>query len=107
MCTPGEYCGAGSKVYTIKKLLSYYNFELEQTQKHYYSIFNTELVFNGSLTEKEFLFNKIERMDMEKLYRVFVRSGEKNFEDYVDACIRCWYSRSQMRQMMLSTDWRP
>lgn len=88
-----------SKLYQFEKLLSYYNFELEQTQKHYYSIFSTELVFNGLLPEKEFIFNKIERMDMEKLYRVFVLSGEKNFEDYVNACIRYWYNRAQMMQV--------
>ena len=88
-----------SKLNQFEKLLNYYNFELQQTQKHYYSIFNTELVFNGLLPEKKFIFNKIELMDMAKLYRVFVLSGKKNFEDYVDACIRCWYNRAQMRQI--------
>ena len=48
--------------------------------------------------EKKFIFNKIELMDMAKLYRVFVLSGKKNFEDYVDACIRCWYNRAQIKQ---------
>lgn len=88
-----------SKWKQFEKLLSYYSFELEQTQKHYYSMFSTELVFNGLLPEKEFILNKIELMDMEKLYRVFVLSGKKKFEDYVDACIRCWYNRAQMRQI--------
>lgn len=88
-----------SKLNQFEKLLSYYNFELEQIQKHYYSIFSTELVFNGFLPEKEFIFNKIELMDMEKIYRSFVLSGKKNFEDYVDACIRCWYNREQMRRV--------
>lgn len=88
-----------SKLNQFEKLLSYYNFKLEQTQKHYYSIFSTELVFNGLLPEKELIFNKIELMDMEKLYRVVVLSGKKNFEVYVDACIRCWYNRAQMRQI--------
>lgn len=90
-----------SKLNQFEKLLSYYNFELEQTQKHYYSIFSTELVFNGLLPEKEFIFNKIELLDMERLYRVFVLSGKKNFEDYVDACIRCWYNRAQVRQIYM------
>ena len=49
--------------------------------------------------QKELIFNKIELMDMEKLYRAVVLSGKKNFEDYVDACIRCWYNRAQMRQI--------
>ena len=88
-----------SKLNQFEKLLRYYNFELEQTQKHYYSIFSTELVFNGLLPEKELIFNKIELIDMEKLYRVLVLRGKKNFEDYVDACIKCWYNRAQMRKI--------
>ena len=87
-----------SKLNKFERLLSYYDFELEQTQKHYYSIFSTELVFNGLLPEKESVFNKIELMDMEKLYRIFVLSGKKNFEDYVDTYIRCWYNREQMKR---------
>ena len=83
-----------SKLNQFEKLLSYYNFELEQTQKHYYSIFSTELVFNGFLPEKELIFNKIELMDMKKLYRAVVLSSKKNFEDYVDAYIRYWYHRA-------------
>ena len=88
-----------SKLNQFEKLLAYYNFVLEQTQKHYYSIFSTELVFNGLLPEKELLFNKIELMDMEKIYRDFVHAGKKNLEEYMDACIRCWYNREQMRQI--------
>lgn len=88
-----------SKFNQFQKLLSYYDFKLEQTQKHYYSIFSTELVFNGLLPEKELIFNKIELMDMERLYRDVVINGRKNFEEYVDACIRCWYHRAQMRQI--------
>lgn len=88
-----------SKLKQFEKIFSYYNFELEQTQKHYYSIFSTELVFNGLLPDKKHIFNKIELMDMEKIYIFFVRSGKKNFEDYIDTCIRCWYNREQMRQI--------
>ena len=86
------------KLNQFEKILSHYNFELEQTRRHYYSIFSTELVFNGLLPEKEFLFNKIELIDMEKIYAFFVRSGKNNFEEYADACIRRWYHREQMRQ---------
>lgn len=88
-----------SKLSQFEKLLDYYDFELEQTQKHYYSIFSTELVFNGLLPEKQFIFNKIELMDMEKVYSLFVRSGRKNLEEYVDACIQCWLMREQLRQI--------
>lgn len=90
-----------SKLNQFEKLLSYYSFELEQTQKHYYSIFSTELVFNGLLPEKEFIFNRVELMDMKKIYRFFALSGKNNFGDYVDACIRCWYNREQMTQISM------
>ena len=86
-----------SKLNQFEKILSYYNFELEQTQKHYYSIFSTELVFNGRLPEKESLFNKIELMDIERLYRKFILGSNKNFEDYVDTYIRHWYYREQIK----------
>jgi len=88
-----------SKLNQFEKILNYYNFELEQIQKHYYSLFSTELVFNGVLPEKKVIFNKIDLMNMEKIYRVFAPKGEKNFEDYVDAWIRCWYNREQMKQI--------
>ena len=79
-----------SKLNQFEKLLSYYNFHLEQTQNHYYSIFSTELVFNGHLPEKETFLSKIEIMDIERMYLEFVKSGRKSFDEYLDACIRCW-----------------
>lgn len=90
-----------NKLNQFEKLLNYYDFELEQTQKHYYSIFSTELVFNGTLPQKEFAFNQIELMDMEQLYRKFIYSRKQNFEDFVDACIQCWYHRENMRQVRM------
>lgn len=87
-----------SKLNQFEKLLTYYDFELEQTQQHYYSIFSTELVFNGMLPEKEFIFNRIEILDMKNLYKVFLLSGKNNFEDYVDACIQYWYNREQVKR---------
>lgn len=44
-----------NKFKQFKSLLDSYNFELKQVQKHYYSIFSTELVFNGQLPEKRHL----------------------------------------------------
>lgn len=88
-----------SKFNQFSKLLDYYDFKLEQAQKHYYSIFSTELVFNGFLPEKRLDFSKIELMDMGRIYRTFILSGKKDFEDYVDACIRYWYCREQMRPL--------
>lgn len=42
-----------SKFKQFKKLFDKYNFELTQTKRHYYGIFNTELVFNGTLPDKK------------------------------------------------------
>lgn len=77
-----------NKLRQFEKILCDYNFELEQTQKHYYNMFSTELVYNGKLPQKEFVFSRIELFDMEEIYRSFVECGKKNLEEYVDACIR-------------------
>lgn len=90
-----------NKYNQFEKLLCYYNFELEQTQRHYYSIFSTELVFNGLLPQKEFLFNKIELIDIEKMYTSFVSSGKNNLEDFVNTCIMCWYNRERIRRIKM------
>lgn len=90
-----------NKLNQFEKLLEYYNFELEQTQKHYYSIFSTELVFNGFLPEKKILFNQIELIDIERIYESFCRSGKINFEEYLEACVRCWYNREQIKERVM------
>lgn len=87
-----------SKLNQFEKLLGYYNFELEQTQRHYYSMFSTELVFNGLLPQKEFVFNQIELIDVERIYNFFILNGEKKIENFVDACIWCWYNREKIRR---------
>lgn len=90
-----------NKLNQFEKLLDYYNFELEQTQKHYYSIFSTELVFNGFLPEKKILFNQIELIDIERIYEYFCRSGKVNFEEDLEACVRCWYNREQIKERVM------
>lgn len=87
-----------SKLNQFEKILNYYSFELVQTQKHYYNIFNTELVFNGSLPDKKFMFNRIEVFDMERWYRRFMVVGKIDLDEYFDACIRCWYQKEQVRR---------
>lgn len=93
-----------NKLNQFEKLLSDYDFELKQTQKHYYSIFSTELVFNGGLPPKERIFNRIELMDVDKMYRQFVLSGQKDVEGFVESCIRCWYYREKMRHICMSVE---
>lgn len=87
-----------NKLNQFEKLLNYYHFELAQSQRHYYNIFNTELVFNGSLPEKEFLFNRIEIMDLERMYRRFLAMGRSDFEEFFDTCIRYLYQKEQIRR---------
>lgn len=90
-----------SKYGQFERILNYYNFELEQTQRHYYSIFSTELVFNGALPQKEIVFNKIELLDIEKFYASFIGGGKNKFEDFVNACIMCWYNRERIRRISM------
>lgn len=87
-----------SKLNQFEKILNYYNFELVQTKRHYYNIFNTELVFNGSLPDKKILFNHIEVFDMERLYRRIMVMGKIDLDEYLDECIRYWYQKEQVRR---------
>lgn len=90
-----------SKQNQFASLLNYYGFKLEQTQPHYYSIFSTECVYNGILPEKQTFFNKLERLDMEKLCYQFVKEGKINFDEFIDRCINIWYERELRRKRMI------
>lgn len=61
-----------NKLSQFSKLLDYYNFSLEQTKKHYYNIFSTELVYNGVLPEKQSIFGSFEIIDMQNVYNNYV-----------------------------------
>lgn len=84
-------------------LLRYYGFKLEQTQNHYYNIFSTELVYNGFLPEKSLFFNRIEILDIRKLYDRFLKTGQNNFNDFAESCIFTWYLRENNRIRMMKT----
>ncbi|MGP1433230.1 MAG: GNAT family N-acetyltransferase [Peptoanaerobacter stomatis] len=86
-----------NKLNQFEKLLGYYNFELEQTQKHYYSIFSTELVFNGLLPEKKFVFNKIELKGIERICKAFILDDKQNFVDYLNDYIKYCYNQEKIR----------
>lgn len=77
--------------------MNYYNFELEQTQKHYYGLFSTELVFNGLLPEKKFIFNRLELKNIERICSSFILSDKRNFENYLNDWIRYWYNQEKIR----------
>lgn len=61
----------------FNKLFEHYNFKLEQRNKNYYHIFNTELAYNGILPKKDklliripnYIFNEaLERMQSENIF---------------------------------------
>lgn len=76
-----------SKYAQFSSLIDRYGFELEQKRKHYYSIFSTELVFNGELPEKEFSLNKIELIDFYTLIQDFLKAGSYDFDQYIERFI--------------------
>lgn len=87
----------------FSSLLDYYGFKLEQTQRHYYNIFSTELVYNGSLPEKELFFNKIELLDIQKLYQKCVKTGKSNFDTFLEECVYKWYVRENTRRFIMKS----
>lgn len=80
-------------------LLKYYGFRLEQTQPYYYSIFSTEYVYNGELPEKSLFFNKFEIMDMQNIYRRFIKSVKYNIDEFIEECISIWRKREKNRMI--------
>ena len=90
-----------NKLDQFSKLLNYYNFNLEQSQKHYYHVFSTELVYNGVLPEKKLFFNPIEIVDMGGLYEKFVLLGKRDINEYVKLCMEYWYEKEKYRQFQL------
>ena len=73
-----------SKKHEFNKLFKRYNFELEEKKWGYYRLFRTELVYNGSLPEKNFFFNRMEMIDLEKEIRQFLLSGRDDFKLFID-----------------------
>ena len=83
----------------FQPLLDYYGFKLEQKQRNYYNVFSTELVYNGALPEKELIFNKIELLDIQKLYKKFMDTGKYNFNEFLEECIRVWQEKECYRRI--------
>lgn len=89
------------KCHEFNSLFNYYGFVLEEKQVNYYRLFNTELVYNGSLPAKEFLLNAEEVLDLENAIREFIDSGQKNFNDFLDNCIKQWWNKEQLRKNII------
>lgn len=91
-----------NKVNEFAPLFRYYDFKLEQKKWNYYNVFSTELAYNGVLPEKNIYFNKIEIADIQNLYRDFINSGKKNFEDFYETLIMQWARREKIRRLVMN-----
>ena len=79
------------KLNQFEHLLQYYDFELEQTQKNYYKIFSTELVFNGSLPRKQSIIDRLLIFDMEKaIYQYLYGEKSMNYNEYMQEYLKKW-----------------
>ncbi len=85
----------------FRSLFSYYGFVLEEQQKHYYHLFNTELVYNGTLPEKEIFLSSEELIDLGDIVKGFLNSGQKNFNIFLDSCIQQWWGQEQLREQII------
>jgi hypothetical protein len=89
-----------SKFSQFEKLFDYYNFELEQTQRCYYNIFSTELVFNGVLPQRDLLFNRIGTIDVETFYKNFSLNTWSS-EKYYNMCLHLLNQRELVRRLSI------
>lgn len=82
-------------------LLDYFGFELEQQQRNYYYFFSTECVYNGVLPTKDLTFNKIEIINIHKLYKKFIETGTYDFNEFLNACYEMLYKQESYRRMQM------
>jgi len=90
-----------SKSSEFKSLFDRYGFVLEEKQKNYYHLFNTEFVYNGALPEKDLWLNQIEMLDLENTVKKFLSSGQRDFSFFLDNCIQQWWKREQIRNRII------
>lgn len=91
-----------SKKHEFKKLFKHYNFQLEEKKWGYYRLFTTELVYNGSLPEKQFLLNYIEIVDLEKEIKQFLLSGGRDFQLFIDKWLYHQWLNSQIENNIIT-----
>ena len=80
------------------KLFKRYNFKLEDKKWGYYSLFSTELAYNGCLSSKELSLNKIEIMDLCNITRYFIDNNVYDINLIINNCINLW----QQRELLLN-----
>lgn len=85
------------------QLFTYYNFKLEQKTWGYYSIFSTELAYNGILPKKSILLNKIEMVDIKKIILELMEFDCFDFNEVLNRCIEIWWQREKrLRYKLIS-----
>lgn len=90
-----------SKSKEFESLFDRYGFVLEEKQKNYYHLFNTELVFNGTLPKKSLFLNPQEVFDLENAIKAFFDSGQLDFSLFLDKCIQQWWEREEVRKQII------
>ena len=91
-----------SKYPQFSPLLNYYGFDLEQKYRHYYSIFSTELVFNGELPKKKICLNRIELIDFHSIINDFLKEGSYDFEHYINVFLSNCVKREVYRYSLVN-----
>lgn len=76
-------------------LLKYYGFELEQQQKNYYHVFNTEFVYNGVLPRKKTIIEQIRLLNIEEVYEEFISSGKYDFNAFLNEYVTDWLGKKK------------
>lgn len=80
-----------NKVKQFEGIIKYYDFRLEEMQKHYYNIFGTELVYNGVLPQKKRIISSDEIEDIVDVYSLFSSTIYKKIGNHYSDDIRLWY----------------
>lgn len=85
----------------FKSLFDYYGFTLEEKQKNYYNLFNTELVYNGTLPRRGNLVDLEEIIDFEVILKRFLSSGQQDFKSYMENFIHQWWDKERIRESLI------
>lgn len=74
-----------SKQRQFQQMFEYFNFKLEQENKNYYKLFNTELAYNGELPKKKIWLNELQIVNFEK----YILNMFHKKEDNINENIKC------------------
>ena len=90
------------KVHEFQKLFDYYNFQMEEQHRNYYHLFSTEVAYNGTLPPKGYEFSKFEIISLEKYAQLFLRSGNRDFSNFVEQWLWQLWEQTKLRDSLLN-----